>query len=84
MAAYGDYLPGYIGTDVAYSQVDYETQPSSSPTATGVERVLMDAIRHLRDRARGPARVAGLVSSVMIREEVTEGGGRAGTGSPPG
>jgi hypothetical protein len=47
MAAYGDYGPGYIGTEVAYSEGGYETQPSSSLVAPGVERVLMDAIRHL-------------------------------------
>ena len=50
MAAYGDYGPGYIGTEVAYSQGGYETQPSSSLVAPGVERVLTDAIaRLLRD-----------------------------------
>ncbi|QEH38047.1 hypothetical protein OJF2_66430 [Aquisphaera giovannonii] len=50
MAAYGDYAPGYIGTEVAYSQGGYETAPTSSLVAPGVERVLMDAIgRLLRD-----------------------------------
>jgi hypothetical protein len=47
MAAYGDYAPGYIGTEVAYAQGGYETQPSSSAVAPGVERVLMDAIKRL-------------------------------------
>src|SRR5262249_30334169 len=47
MAAYGDYAPGYIGTDVAYSQGGYETEPRSSPGGPGVERVLMDAIKRL-------------------------------------
>lgn len=47
LAAYGDYGPGYIGTVVAYSQGGYETSPSSSLVAPGVERVLTDAIRHL-------------------------------------
>jgi len=42
MAAYGDYGTGYIGTEIAYSQGGYETQPSSSNTAPQVERVLMD------------------------------------------
>lgn len=47
MAAYGDYGTGYIGTEIAYSQGGYETQPASSNTAPHVERVLMDAIRTL-------------------------------------
>src|SRR5262249_44374949 len=47
MAAYGDYGPGYIGTEIAYSQGGYETQPRSSLVAPGVERVLMDAIERL-------------------------------------
>ena len=47
MAAYGDYAPGYIGTEVAYSQGGYETGPSASLVAPGVERVLTDAIRRL-------------------------------------
>jgi hypothetical protein len=50
MAAYGDYGPGYIGTEIAYSQGGYETEPRSSLVAPAVERVLMDAIgRLLRD-----------------------------------
>ena len=47
MAAYGDYGTGYIGTEIAYSQGGYETQPSSSNTAPQVERVLMDGMRAL-------------------------------------
>ena len=50
MAAYGDYGPGYIGTEIAYSQGGYETEPRSSLVAPSVERVLMEAIeRLLRD-----------------------------------
>ncbi|WP_165227809.1 hypothetical protein [Aquisphaera insulae] len=50
MAAYGDYAPGYIGTEIAYSQGGYETEPRSSLVAPGVERVLMEAMgRLLRD-----------------------------------
>ncbi len=30
LAAYGDYAPGYIGTEIAYPQGGYETQPGSS------------------------------------------------------
>jgi hypothetical protein len=50
LAAYGDYAPGYIGTEVAYGQGGYETQPRSSLVAPGVEHVLTEAIhRLLRD-----------------------------------
>lgn len=47
MAAYGDCGPGYIGTEIAYSQGGYETQPSSSNTAPQVERVLLEGMRAL-------------------------------------
>lgn len=47
LAAYGDYAPGYIGTEVAYAQGGYETEPRSSLVAPEVERVLMDAIKKL-------------------------------------
>lgn len=47
MAAYGDYAPGYIGTEIAYTQGGYEVQTSSSNTAPQVEKVLMDTMRRL-------------------------------------
>jgi hypothetical protein len=47
VAAYGDYAPGYIGTEAAYPQGGYETSPSASLVAPGVERVLTDAIEGL-------------------------------------
>lgn len=47
MAAYGEYAPGYIGTEIAYTEGGYETQPGVSLVAPGVEQVLMDAIRTL-------------------------------------
>lgn len=47
VAAYGDYAPGYIGTEVAYSQGGYETGPRASLVAPGVERVLTDVIKRL-------------------------------------
>ncbi|MBN8626079.1 MAG: hypothetical protein J0M17_11370 [Planctomycetes bacterium] len=47
MAAYGDGGTGYIGTEIAYEQGGYETQPSSSNTAPQVEKVLMDGIKEL-------------------------------------
>ena len=46
MAAYGDYGPGYIGTEVAYTQGGYETGIVSR-VAPKVETVLMDAVRQL-------------------------------------
>ena len=47
MAAYGDYSPGYIGTEIAYSQGGYETGPNASLTAPRVEHVLMPAMAEL-------------------------------------
>jgi len=47
VAAYTDYGPGYIGTEIAYSQGGYETSERASNVAPEVEGVLMDAIRHL-------------------------------------
>ncbi|MCA8995482.1 MAG: hypothetical protein KDA80_00780 [Planctomycetaceae bacterium] len=50
MAAYGDYAPGYIGTEIAYSQGGYETSERASRVAPGVEQVLLDGIKALLDR----------------------------------
>jgi hypothetical protein len=47
LAAYGDCGPGYIGTEIAYAQGGYETQPSSSNTSPQVEKVLMNGLRAL-------------------------------------
>jgi hypothetical protein len=47
VAAYGEYAPGYIGTEIAYGQGGYETSPISSRVAPSVEKVLMDAMRKL-------------------------------------
>jgi len=47
MAAYGDYAPGYIGTEIAYSQGGYESSDRASRVSPGVEKVLMDAMRDL-------------------------------------
>lgn len=46
MAAYGDYGPGYIGTEIAYSQGGYETSYVSR-TAPQVEQVLLDGLAKL-------------------------------------
>jgi hypothetical protein len=47
MAAYGDYAPGYIGTEIAYTQGGYETSQRASQVAPAVEEILMDAVRKL-------------------------------------
>ncbi len=47
MAAYGDYGPGYIGTEISYSQGGYETGPDASLVAPSVEGVLMAAMQEL-------------------------------------
>lgn len=49
MAAYGDLGPGYIGTEIAYSQGGYETGIVSR-VAPQVEQVLLGAMRKLLDR----------------------------------
>lgn len=47
MAAYGDYAPGYIGTEISYSQGGYESSPGASKVAPSVEGVLMGAMKKL-------------------------------------
>jgi hypothetical protein len=47
MAAYGDYGPGYIGTEIAYSQGGYETSERASRVAPEVEGVLMEGLKKL-------------------------------------
>lgn len=47
LAAYGDYGPGYIGTEIAYEQGGYETSQRASRVAPQVEQVLTDAMRKL-------------------------------------
>ena len=49
MAAYGDYGPGYIGTEIGYSEGGYETSPRASNVDKSCEQVLMDGIRKLLD-----------------------------------
>lgn len=46
MAAYGDYSPGYIGTEIAYSQGGYETSYVSR-VAPRVEKVLLRGMQQL-------------------------------------
>ena len=47
MAAYGDYGPGYIGTEIAYGQGGYETSERASKVAKECEVVLMSGMRNL-------------------------------------
>jgi len=50
MAAYGDYAPGYVGTEIAYTQGGYEAGPGASYVAPQVEQVLTNAIYQLLDK----------------------------------
>lgn len=52
MAAYGDYSPGYIGTEIAYSQGGYETSERASRVAPSVEGVLLKAVKKLLEANR--------------------------------
>jgi len=54
MAAYGDYGPGYIGTEVAYSQGGYETSERASRVAPEVEAVLVGAMAKLLEARETP------------------------------
>ncbi len=47
MAAYGEYGPGYVCTDVAYSQGGYESSDRASRVGPGIEAVLMDTMKSL-------------------------------------
>jgi len=47
MAAYGEYAPGYIAPEIAYTQGGYEASPGASKVAPSVEGVLMGAVRKL-------------------------------------
>jgi len=47
MAAYGDYAPGYIGTEIAYSQGGYETSSRASNVSPEVEQMLTAAMQKL-------------------------------------
>lgn len=47
MAAYGDYGPGYIGTEIGYSQGGYETSQRASNVDKSCEQVLLDGTRKL-------------------------------------
>lgn len=54
VAAYGDYAPNYIGTEVSYQQGGYETEPRSTLVAPGVEQVLIEAMQQILEVERVP------------------------------
>lgn len=47
VAAYGDNAPGYIGTEIAYTQGGYEVEDRVSRVSPAVETVLTAAVREL-------------------------------------
>jgi hypothetical protein len=47
MAAYGDYAPGYIGTEIAYAEGGYEASKQASRVGPGCEAVLAAALSKL-------------------------------------
>lgn len=51
LAAYGDYGPGYICTEIAYSQGGYESSPGASLVSPQVEAVLNAVIEKLANSA---------------------------------
>ena len=55
MAAYGDYGPGYIGTERAYQEGGYETQASSSNVDPSVESLLIDVLGQLFQQSDPPS-----------------------------
>ena len=53
MAAYGEYAPGYICTEIAYAQGGYEASERASHVAPEVEAVLTEAMRKLLEASSG-------------------------------
>lgn len=47
MAAYGDYGPCYIGTEISYTQGGYEVSPTASLVKPETEKVLLKAIEEV-------------------------------------
>lgn len=62
MAAYGDYAPWYIGTDIAYEEGGYETSRGASLVAPGSEAVLIGALRTLLDAEDVPLAPLGVAA----------------------
>ena len=55
MAAYGDYGPGYIGTERAYAEGGYETSDRASNVTATAEAELLRAIKILLAGGLGQA-----------------------------
>jgi hypothetical protein len=68
MAAYGDYAPWYIGTEIAYNQGGYEPGPDASLVAPSVERVLVDALQKLLEAPKKPDRPLGTEAAARETE----------------
>jgi hypothetical protein len=62
MAAYGDYAPWYIGTDIAYEEGGYETSEGSSLVGPGSEAALVGAMRSLLDAENVPLAPLGVAA----------------------
>ena len=54
MAAYGEYAPWYIGTDIAYEEGGYETSEGASLVGPGSEAALVGAMRTLLEAENVP------------------------------
>ena len=85
MAAYGDCGPGYVGTEIAYQQGGYETQPSSSNTAPQVERVLCGHLhRSIQSRWAGTVASTAPSTAHQVVLDVREDAALGFTLEPPG
>ena len=62
MAAYGDYAPWYIGTDIAYDEGGYETSEGASLVRPGSEAALVRAMRTLLDAEDVPLAPLGVAA----------------------
>lgn len=72
MAAYGDYAPGYIGTEIAYEQGGYETGRDASLVSPAVERVLMAGLQTLLESQAKPPDRLGAAAAARETEYARE------------
>ncbi len=73
MAAYGEYGPYYIGTEIAYEQGGYEPGPNASLVSPQVEGVLVDALRKLLDAPKTPLEKLGVKAAKLEVEAARKG-----------
>jgi len=74
MAAYGDYGPEYICTDIAYEEGGYEASSASGVTI-GSEKIIMTAISKLLKSKYSPSDtkdISHITSKVVLPSEVNE------------